>query len=228
MSWRNLHRITEKELNEIAVFGDTPKTEHWHLELGKVMFSVLCFTPAMKHLQAALDINPSMWMPMVLLGRCLGPLGRFEEALSWMNKAIKSLPQGRQSVAENILKFVAEYKEKLGDSDGAIAASEERLRSNPSGIATVSDYIKTLYRAQRYETVLDLTRDIDRREASNFARSLLVELISCGQDIGDAIGESATVVGGAAGSEVRELVRKAIDDAVVVADKAEVGQRSVK
>jgi tetratricopeptide (TPR) repeat protein len=212
--------ITPRQLNEMAEFGDIPKTEHWHAGLARVMLNMRQYTLAKKHFQAALHINPNLRTSMVGLGRCLGALGRFEEALFWMNKVIRSILPSQQFLVEYILGYVAECKEKLGDVDGAVATCEERICRNPSETTPVYDYLWMLHRLRRYESILNFIRDIGWRETSikGSTHSFLVELLSYGCDIGDPIGEAATIIGATAGSEVRDLMRKAIDDAVVIAD----------
>jgi tetratricopeptide (TPR) repeat protein len=219
MSPGDLRRIEERKLNEMAEFGNMPKTEHWHTGVARALLVAGHFTAAMKHFEAALDINSNMWMSVFGLGKCLGALDRFEEALPWLDKVIKSVPQDCESQAVYALGFVAEYKENLKDLDGAIAAREEQLRLDPSSITLAYDHIWMLHRLQRYDAILNSIRDFDGRDATNFAPSLLVELISKGRDIGEPVGNAATVVGGIAGSEIREVMRKAVDDAVAVADK---------
>jgi tetratricopeptide (TPR) repeat protein len=213
--------ITERQLNEMAEFSEIPKTEHWHSGLAWAMLVAKYYAPAMKHFQAALHINPNMWIAMYGLGKCLGGQHCFKEAIFWMDKALQSLLPGQGSCTGQILQYVAEYKEKLGDSDGALAASEERLHKDPFDIPSVTDHLKILHRMQQHEAILKLIRDVDQHETSfeDYACSTLVKLLSYGYDIGDPVGEAITIVGGTTGSEVLEIMRKAFEEAIVVADQ---------
>jgi tetratricopeptide (TPR) repeat protein len=149
--FNSLALITEKQLNEMAEFGEIPKTEHWHSGLAWAMLQANYYAPATKHFQAALHINPDMWIAIYGLGKCLGEQYHFEEALFWMEKALKLLPpcQNPESSTRYILQYVAEYKEKLGDFEGAMADSEERLHRDPDDIIFINDYLKMLHRMQQ-------------------------------------------------------------------------------
>jgi hypothetical protein len=64
-------------------------------------------------------------------------------------------------------------------------------------------------------------REVDQHETNirGHACSSLVELLSYGYDIGDSVGEAITKVGGTTGSEVLEIMQKAFEEAIVIADK---------
>jgi tetratricopeptide (TPR) repeat protein len=207
--------MTVERIKQLAEFADVAKTEHWYAGLAWIMMEGKYFEPAMEHFRTAIDMNSMLWVAMEGLARCLGDLYRYEEAISWMNKALDSLPENLQFVATYFWPRISDWKLQLGDIDGAIESSKTQYELNRDDFWSITNYVWTLHYGRRSLTIVDLVKELDERESDDFTRSLLVQLISYGRDFFVPVGLAGVSSGS---TEALEIMRAAIDDSIIAAD----------
>lgn len=207
--------ISLERMKELAELGDVEKTEHWYTGLAWIMMEGNYLEPAMEHFHIALDMNSKLWVAMEGLARCLGSLSRYKEAVSWMEKALESLPSSLRFLANYLLPRMVAWKLELGDLDGAIEAAKNDYELAPYDFGTIMNYIWMLHRGRRSKIIVDLVKELNERESTNFTRSALVHIISYGRNITEPVGLAAAMEDS---KDTLEIMRNAFDDAIIAAD----------
>ncbi|WP_434721840.1 tetratricopeptide repeat-containing sulfotransferase family protein [Mesorhizobium sp. RIZ17] len=80
----------EKALRYFArALGEEPQNPYYHLSLGAAYLKLSEFTPAIKHIQIALDLKPDLVEALCTLGKAYNESDRGEMALPLFEKALK-------------------------------------------------------------------------------------------------------------------------------------------
>jgi 4-amino-4-deoxy-L-arabinose transferase-like glycosyltransferase len=119
-----------------------PNVAQWHYQNGIVMYRLGRLDQAIAEYRKALDINPDYVTVMVDLGAALGTQGKIKEAMPYLVRAARELPE----------KYEAQYNaamalEMTGDYENARGFYEAALRvrpGEPSGVAGLARVEKTL------------------------------------------------------------------------------------
>jgi tetratricopeptide (TPR) repeat protein len=206
---------------ELAEFGEVEKTEHWYTGLARVMMQAGYYAAAIENFRRALDISPYQWVAMEGRARCLRSVWRREEAIEWMEKCVQAVPANLWQVVAELREDIGEWKLELGNLDDTIEAAERELKRDYFNFLSYETYLRlwALRRGRRPGEIIELLKDLDRHESGNSTRSLLVQMISYGYDIYESIGLAAVTIGGSEGATVLEIMRNAIDDGIIAADK---------
>lgn len=211
-----LDRITE-----LAEFGGFEKSSAWHAGVAWIMMDAYT-EQAIQHFMKALDLEPDLWVAMEGLSRCYGDsLYKQQEAILWMEKALDALPESYQWLANLFWPRISRWKMEIGDIDGAIEAAKTEYELNTGNFASIVKYLQMLHRGRRAEPVIGVIQEASSRESSNFTKSLLIQLISYGWEITEYVGLAAKTVGS---NETFDIMRDAIDDAVIAADMDTAGR----
>ncbi|TGV73506.1 tetratricopeptide repeat protein, partial [Mesorhizobium sp. M00.F.Ca.ET.158.01.1.1] len=83
----------EKPLRYFArAVAEDPRNPYYHLSLGETYLKVSEFTPAIRHIQHALDLKPDLVEALCALGNAHKAFDKGEMALPLFEKALKISP----------------------------------------------------------------------------------------------------------------------------------------
>ncbi|KAL8951462.1 MAG: hypothetical protein Q9222_002563 [Ikaeria aurantiellina] len=136
--------LSAARLRELANFGLDETSPHWHTGLAWIHMEAGHNDDAIHHFQEALAIEAQAWLPKEGLARVYGEQDRLPEAIQMMEDAYNSLPEKFAFLGGFLLPYIAEWKKRTGDYEGAYEIAYQGYIAEPSSHIAQDKYLRAL------------------------------------------------------------------------------------
>lgn len=172
------------------------------------------YTDAISHFKKALEQDVSAWVAQEGLARSYGEQGFYEEAIAYMESAAANLPESMEWLAGYLYPRISEWKNTLGDSEGAFAAAQQAYDAESYSPLAQLRFIEALDSAGASGKIMEVVRDLDCWRSVDQDYTYFVRLLSLGYDPYHEVGRACRVEG------QPEFVLTAMDRALSLIDQS--------
>ncbi|KAL8937940.1 MAG: hypothetical protein Q9211_003439 [Gyalolechia sp. 1 TL-2023] len=137
-------RLSAGRLRELANYALDEMSPHWHTGLAWIHMEAEHYDEATYHFSEALALAPDAWVAKEGLARIYGAQSRYGEAIQLMEEARSSLPENFAWLDGFLSPRIAEWKESIGDVQGAYEAAYQGFNAEPSSSIAQKSYLKAL------------------------------------------------------------------------------------
>ncbi|TAQ86604.1 hypothetical protein B7494_g5067 [Chlorociboria aeruginascens] len=220
----SLRELGADTIQRLADETQIEHTKYWHMALGWNMMMGSYYDPATKHFEEALKQDNDAMPALEGLCRCLGEQKLYQKAIEFHERALKSFGESKSFPKARFFSRIAEWKNELGDKDGASEAAWNGYHADHKNPMAVMQVLKALDRANKPKMIIDFLRILNDTMVEGRDYPYLVHFLRGGrrQNAFPEIGKACRAEGNP------KFVLAAMDRALEVVDEAHGEKKRAK
>lgn len=183
LDWPNqssaLWRLAPERIEHIAEWAGLEQDVHWHTRVGWILMDGQYYDAAVAHFRRAVALYEKAWVALEGLARCAGEQSQFQEAISWMEKAVDAVPKTEETagIAGFLLPRISQWKSILGQDNNAFDVARESFTLAPTNMQAADTYLKELSRKEMYADLISILQYMANTRAEQGDYTLLVRFL---------------------------------------------------
>ena len=173
----NLPTLSADRIRELANWAGLKQTVTWHGRLGQTFYLGGHFKDSMNEFDTVLRMDPGNIIAIANKGRLCWKFEDVPAAIEWQLKALEMVPENDGQLRCSLLSTIAMYRQRLGDFDSAIEASEKAFLANPKDFDAILRYFDCLDTASRSEDIMELAGKLDKETLGSENNSIVTVVL---------------------------------------------------
>ncbi|KAK6340012.1 hypothetical protein TWF730_001789 [Orbilia blumenaviensis] len=173
--WGNMGPLTAERIHTLAKHApeSVRSTVHWHSLLAWTLALAKHPAEAIPVFHKAIEIDSDAWLAHEGLARAYSDMKMYKEAIPVMEEACRAVA-GIWDLSEQFYADIAQWKRRLGDNIGALAAAETAYFSSSYSPPTMFSYLDCLEANGRHDDVLSLLQNLSQQIHEGYQKTILL------------------------------------------------------
>lgn len=206
-----LQNLSVSRIRKLAHFIDLEKSAHWHARLALALQETRHLEAAIREYYISLRIDEQSWSAKSGLAACYEARQDYTLAIKWELKALANVPDDRKDVKSRFWESISNWKQEIGDVEGAIQASKEACNLDPENVIAASRHLNALNAGGRHQEILQFTEALEKTRSATTNEPIPTEILM--YTGGDAFENAAKALGRL------EIFSNAIETSIAAAER---------